>query len=73
VAIARAIVGQPSLLLCDEPTGNLDSENTASVLELFDQLGQRGLTILVITHDTTVAAHARRVVRMVDGTLTELE
>jgi putative ABC transport system ATP-binding protein len=73
VAIARAIVGRPSLLLCDEPTGNLDSENTASVLELFDQLRDDGLTILVITHDPEVAAHARRVVRMVDGRLHELD
>ncbi|MEK7423624.1 MAG: ABC transporter ATP-binding protein [Actinomycetota bacterium] len=72
VAIARAIVGRPSLLLCDEPTGNLDSHNTGSVLELFDQLRDQGLTILVITHDANVAAHARRHVRMVDGTLTEI-
>jgi putative ABC transport system ATP-binding protein len=71
VAIARAIVGSPSLLLCDEPTGNLDSQNTAAVLELFDQLGARGLTILVITHDPNVAAHARRTMTMVDGMLTE--
>ena len=71
VAIARAIVGQPSLLLCDEPTGNLDSENTLSVLALFDQLRDQGLTIVVITHDSDVAAHARRHFRMVDGRLTE--
>ena len=72
VAIARAIVGAPSLLLCDEPTGNLDSENTASVLDLFDELRERGLTILVITHDAGVAERARRIVRMVDGELSEL-
>jgi putative ABC transport system ATP-binding protein len=72
VAIARAIVGTPSLLLCDEPTGNLDSENTASVLDLFDELGRRGLTILVITHDSTVADRAGRVVRMLDGNLSEV-
>ena len=72
VAIARAIVGSPSLLLCDEPTGNLDSENTAAVLDLFDELGAQGLTILVITHDNTVAARARRVVRMRDGVLDEV-
>ena len=72
VAIARAIVGSPSLLLCDEPTGNLDSENTAAVLDLFDELGAKGLTILVITHDNTVAARARRVVRMRDGVLDEV-
>lgn len=72
VAIARAIVGRPSMLLCDEPTGNLDSENTASVLSLFDDLRDSGLTIVVITHDDEVARHARRVVRMVDGTLHEV-
>jgi putative ABC transport system ATP-binding protein len=72
VAIARAIVGSPSLLLCDEPTGNLDSENTESVLDLFDHLGRDGLTILVITHDSTVADRCRRVVRMIDGQLTEV-
>ena len=71
VAIARALVGRPSLLLCDEPTGNLDSENTRSVLALFDQLREQGLTIVVITHDADVAAHARRHFRMVDGRLTE--
>jgi putative ABC transport system ATP-binding protein len=73
VAIARAIVGSPSLLLCDEPTGNLDSQNTASVLNLFDDLRERGLTILVITHDHEVAARAQRKVHMVDGFLSEVE
>jgi putative ABC transport system ATP-binding protein len=73
VAIARAIVGSPSLLLCDEPTGNLDSQNTASVLALFDELRERGLTILVITHDHEVAAHAQRRAHMVDGRLTEVD
>ena len=73
VAIARAIVGSPSLLLCDEPTGNLDSQNTASVLALFDELRDRGLTIVVITHDHEVAAHAQRRVHMVDGRLTEVD
>ena len=72
VAIARAIVGRPSMLLCDEPTGNLDSENTSSVLSLFDDLRDSGLTIVVITHDDEVARHARRIVRMVDGTLHEV-
>lgn len=68
-AIARAIVHAPSLLLADEPTGNLDSENTASVLELFDQLRDDGLTICMITHDEHVARHADRSVRMQDGVL----
>jgi ABC-type lipoprotein export system ATPase subunit len=72
VAIARALLGSPKLLLCDEPTGNLDSANTESLLLLFDALGRDGLTLVVVTHDEEVAAHARRVVRMVDGRLTEV-
>ena len=71
-AIARALLGEPSLLLCDEPTGNLDSRNTESVLDLFDDLRQQGLTVLVITHDADVAQRAQRRVRMVDGELTEV-
>ncbi len=72
VAIARAIVGEPSMLLCDEPTGNLDTANTQSVLELFDDLRSNGLTVVIITHDLSVAERAERRVRMVDGELTEL-
>jgi ABC-type lipoprotein export system ATPase subunit len=72
VAIARALLGEPSLLLCDEPTGNLDSKNTESLLELFHGLADQGLTLIVITHDEDVARHARRIVRIVDGRLTEI-
>jgi ABC-type lipoprotein export system ATPase subunit len=71
VAIARALMADHSLLLCDEPTGNLDSANTESVLALFDELGAAGLTLVIVTHEEQVAAHARRRVRMVDGVLTE--
>jgi putative ABC transport system ATP-binding protein len=71
VAIARAIVHSPALLLADEPTGNLDSANTASVLDLFDELRSTGLTICVITHDDAVADHADRCVRMLDGVTVE--
>jgi ABC-type lipoprotein export system ATPase subunit len=70
VAIARALLGSPRLLLCDEPTGNLDTANTESVLSLFDELANDGLTFVVITHDEGVAGHARRAVRIVDGRLT---
>ena len=73
VAIARALLGSPRLLLCDEPTGNLDTKNTESVLALFDTLAREGLTFVVITHDEDVAARARRIVRIVDGTLTEVD
>jgi ABC-type lipoprotein export system ATPase subunit len=71
VAIARALLGSPSLLLCDEPTGNLDSASTESLLLLFDALARQGLTLVVVTHDEDVAAHATRLVRIVDGVLTE--
>jgi putative ABC transport system ATP-binding protein len=67
VAIARAIVARPSLLLCDEPTGNLDSGTGESVLTLFDDLRAGGLTLIVVTHDHVVSQHADRVVRMRDG------
>jgi putative ABC transport system ATP-binding protein len=71
VAIARALMSEPALLLCDEPTGNLDSENTRSVLELFDQLCAQGMTLIVITHDEAVSERAGRRVRINDGRLTE--
>ena len=70
VAIARALLGSPRLLLCDEPTGNLDTANTESVLSLFDELANDGLTFGVITHVEDVAARARRAVRIVAGRLT---
>ena len=72
VAIARALVSDPALLLCDEPTGNLDSANTTAVLDLFDELRAAGATLLVITHDPAVAARASRQVRITDGRLDEL-
>lgn len=72
VAIARAVSGEPRLLLADEPTGNLDRKNSDSIMELFASLGQDGLTIVMITHDESVAAAADRRVRMHDGSLTEL-
>jgi putative ABC transport system ATP-binding protein len=71
VAIARALVNQPALLLCDEPTGNLDSANAAALMAVLDQLNAAGYTIVVITHDPGVAAHARRRVAISDGVLTE--
>jgi putative ABC transport system ATP-binding protein len=71
VAIARALVNRPSLLLCDEPTGNLDSANAAALMDLLDQLNASGFTIVVITHDPGVAAHARRTIAISDGVLSE--
>jgi ABC-type lipoprotein export system ATPase subunit len=67
VAIARALINGPQLLLCDEPTGNLDSVTTGSILELLGGLHDEGLTIVVITHDADVAERAERQVRLVDG------
>ena len=72
VAIARALVGSPSLLLCDEPTGNLDSRSAAGILDLFAQLNQQGLTVVVVTHDEQVAQRATHRVHSVDGRLTDL-
>jgi len=67
LAIARALVNRPALLLADEPTGALDSEGTAEVLDLFGRLNAQGQSILVVTHSADVAAAAQRVVRMRDG------
>ncbi len=68
-AIARAIMGSPRVLLCDEPTGNLDSGTTASILDLFGELNHAGLTIVTITHEADVAQRANRRLRIVDGTI----
>jgi len=67
VAIARAIINRPSLLLADEPTGALDSSTTAEVLELFDELHQQGITLVMVTHEDDVAARAQCIARFQDG------
>lgn len=67
VAIARALVTEPTLLLGDEPTGNLDSKTTAQVMELFDELHHQGQTIVLVTHEQEIADHCQRVVKLVDG------
>jgi macrolide transport system ATP-binding/permease protein len=72
VAIARALAGSPSLLLCDEPTGNLDSKSSAALLDLFEKLNQDGLTLVIVTHDEKVAKRAARRVHIVDGSATAL-
>jgi putative ABC transport system ATP-binding protein len=71
VAIARALLGEPALLLCDEPTGNLDRANTHAVLDLFDDLARQNVTLVVITHDEEVSRRAHRRVRIEDGRLQE--
>jgi len=71
VAVARALVTSPSLLLADEPTGNLDSHATVELLRVVDALNEAGHTVVVVTHEDDVARHARRIVRLVDGAVVE--
>ncbi|MGN0483467.1 MAG: ABC transporter ATP-binding protein [Lachnospiraceae bacterium] len=71
VAIARAMVNNPKLLLADEPTGALDSQSGKQIMELFSKLNSEGVTIVMITHDAKIAAHAKRVLYIIDGVISE--
>ena len=71
VAIARAMVNSPKILLADEPTGALDSKSGEQIMELFDKLNEEGVTVVMITHDSNIAARAKRMVRIIDGVIYE--
>ena len=67
VAVARALVNTPSIILADEPTGNLDSKTSIEIMALFEEIHSQGNTVIVVTHEEDIAAHAHRVIRLVDG------
>jgi len=71
VAIARALINYPEIILADEPTGNLDSESTAEIMEIFNRLHKEGKTIIVVTHDRAVAEHAQRILELKEGQIIE--
>lgn len=71
VAIARALVNNPSIILADEPTGNLDSKSGHEIMNIFDDLHREGNTIILVTHEDEIAHHAHRVIRLLDGKITE--
>ena len=73
VAIARALVNAPSIILADEPTGNLDSKSGHEIMNILDELHNRGNTIILVTHEDDIAQHAHRVIRLFDGKITEDE
>ncbi len=69
VAIARALINNPSLILADEPTGNLDSKTSLEIMEIFDRLNREGNTIMLVTHEEDIAEHSKRIVRLRDGVI----
>lgn len=73
VAIARALMNRPSILLADEPTGNLDSASAGEIMRILDRLNEEGMTVILVTHEADIAAHARRVIRLRDGQVQEDE
>jgi len=71
VAVARALINDPDILLCDEPTGNLDSKTGAGIMELMSELNRKGTTIIMVTHDVNIAAYSKRTIRIADGRIVE--
>ncbi|HQP33422.1 MAG TPA: ABC transporter ATP-binding protein [Candidatus Cloacimonas sp.] len=71
VAIARAIVNEPSILLADEPTGNLDSQSGGDILEIFGELHSQGNTVIIVTHDQVIASRAQRIIKIIDGKIVD--
>jgi len=69
VAVGRALVNHPSIILADEPTGNLDSKTSLEIMNLFDAIHQKGNTIIIVTHEEDIAEHAHRIIRLIDGTV----
>jgi putative ABC transport system ATP-binding protein len=73
VAVARAMVNKPSIILADEPTGNLDSKTSVEIMKLFDEIHKQGNTIILVTHEEDIAEHAERIIRLTDGLITSDE
>jgi putative ABC transport system ATP-binding protein len=73
VAVARALVNDPSIILADEPTGNLDSKTSVDIMKLFGQIHQRGNTIILVTHEESIARYAHRIIRLLDGEVDKIE
>jgi putative ABC transport system ATP-binding protein len=71
VSIARALINDPDILLCDEPTGNLDSKTGAGIMDLMSELNRKGTTIIMVTHDSHIAEYSRRTIRIADGRIVE--
>jgi len=69
VAVGRALVNKPSIILADEPTGNLDSKTSLEIMNLFDEIHAQGNTVIVITHEEDIAKHAHRIIRLLDGSV----
>lgn len=73
VAVARALVNDPSIILADEPTGNLDSKTSADIMKLFGQIHDKGNTIILVTHEEDIARYAHRIIRLIDGEIDRIE